>query len=126
MEGSQSKPVIQFDTKTCQQVKLFGSIREAFRKTGIPISTISRQARYKRPTRKEFYFRFCDDEDVVAPQVIGMFDFDTDLLVDTFLNSSDAAKQTGICARTIAQQVKNDRKPMRKQSSYYFLKLSHR
>lgn len=62
-EDSQSKPVNMYKTKTNELLNTFGSIGEAYKHTGIGKSTISRQARYKRPVRKEFYFRFIDDED---------------------------------------------------------------
>lgn len=59
-EDSQSKHVLMYRTKTNEFIKEFGSEREASRETKIPISTISRQCRYHRPVRKEFYFRFKD------------------------------------------------------------------
>jgi hypothetical protein len=62
-DDSQSKPVKMFRTNTNEYIATYGNIREASRLTGIKISTISRQARYKRPVRKEFYFRFIDDAD---------------------------------------------------------------
>ena len=62
-DDSQSKPVKMFRTSTNEYIATYGSIREAARITGIKQSTISRQARYKRPVRKEFYFRFIDDID---------------------------------------------------------------
>ena len=58
---SQSKPVIMYETKTNKILGTYSSIREAARETGCPQTTISRQCRYKRPTRKPWYFRF-DDE----------------------------------------------------------------
>ena len=58
---SQSKPVVMYETSTNKILGKYGSIREAARETRCPQSTISRQCRYKRPTRKPWYFRF-DDE----------------------------------------------------------------
>lgn len=60
-QDSQSKAVAMFETKTNKLLNIYGSIREANRETGIPLSTISRQAKYKRPVRKEFYFRYLDE-----------------------------------------------------------------
>lgn len=60
-DDNQNKPVVMFETKTNKQLQIFGSIGEASRITGIAKATISRQARYKRPVRKEFYFRFFDE-----------------------------------------------------------------
>lgn len=60
-KDSQSKPVIMYETATNKILGKYGSIREAVRETGCPQTTISRQCRYKRPTRKPWFFRF-DDE----------------------------------------------------------------
>lgn len=60
-EDSQSKPVIMYETKTNKELGRYGSIKEAARLTGYSAATIGRQARYKRPVRKEWYFRFQDE-----------------------------------------------------------------
>jgi hypothetical protein len=65
-DDSQSCPVIMFETSTNKKINEYGSIGEASRQTGIPKNTISRQAKYKRPVRKPFYFRYADDESVVG------------------------------------------------------------
>lgn len=125
-EDNQSIPVLMFCTKTNKLINSFGSISEASRETGIDKTTISRQARYKRPCRKEFYFRFHDDADVLENQsLIGMFDFDSDRLIQTFINSGDAHKETGIPKRTICDQVQKNRKPLRKYLQVYFLKIEN-
>ena len=125
-EDSQSIPVLMFCTKTNKLINSFGSISEASRETGIDKTTISRQARYKRPCRKEFYFRFPDDADALENQsLIGMFDFDSDRLIQTFINSGDAHKETGIPKRTISNQVQKNRKPLRKYLQVYFLKIEN-
>lgn len=125
-EDSQSIPVLMFCTKTNRLINSFGSISEASRETGIDKTTISRQARYKRPCRKEFYFRFPDDADALENQsLIGMFDFDSDRLIQTFVNSGDAHKETGIPKRTISNQVQKNRKPLRKYLQVYFLKIEN-
>ncbi len=63
-DDKQSNPVIMFETKTNKKLGIFGSICEASNITGISKSTISRQAKYKRPVRKEFYFRYIDDKSI--------------------------------------------------------------
>ena len=63
-DDSQSNPVIMFETATNKKINEYGSICEASKQTGISKNTISRQAKYKRPVRKPFYFRYADDESV--------------------------------------------------------------
>lgn len=63
-EDSQSKPVIMYETATNKELGRYGSMREAARLTGCPLTTIGRQARYKRPVRKPWYFRFEDEKDL--------------------------------------------------------------
>lgn len=63
-DDSQSKPVAMFETKTNKLLGIYGSECEAVRKTGLSKTTICRQAKYKRPVRKPFYFRYLDDESV--------------------------------------------------------------
>ena len=121
---SQSKPVLMFETKTNKCIGEYGSICIAAKETGLSKTTIARQAKYKRPSRKDFYFRYQDDEDVVIQNVIGMFDYDSDKLIDVFINTGDASRKTGISDRTISQQVANKKKPAKKTSKYYFLKLN--
>lgn len=60
-DDNQSMPVNMYETSTNRFIETFGSISEASRKTGWDKSTISRQAKYKRPVRKKYYFRFIDD-----------------------------------------------------------------
>ena len=64
-DDSQSHPVVMFETSTNKKINEFGSVSEASRITGISKNTISRQAKYKRPVRKSFYFRYADDESVI-------------------------------------------------------------
>lgn len=59
-DDSQSKPVIMYDTKTNKELGRYGSISEAANITGCPKTTIARQAKYKRPVRKPWYFRYQD------------------------------------------------------------------
>lgn len=126
IEDSQSKPVLMFCTTSNKLINSFGSISEASKETGIDKTTISRQARYKRPSRKEFYFRFNDDTDVLENQtLIGMFDFDSDRLIKTFINSGSAHRATGIPKRTICNQVQKNKKPFRKYLQVYFLKIKN-
>ena len=76
-DDSQSKPVYMFETTTNKLIATYGSITEAAKLTGINKTTISRQAKYKRPVRKDFYFRFIDDVDsigTISPVLVGMYD----------------------------------------------------
>lgn len=122
---SQSFGVIMFDTKTNQKLKEFGSICEANRQTGISKTTIARQAKYHRPVRKPFYFRYCDDETVNQKRMIDttiyMYDFKTDKLIRSFKNKSQAELITGIATRTINTHIKNGKpKKNARNLKYYF------
>lgn len=117
---SQSLPVKMYDTFTNEELAIYGSASEAMRETGIPKNTILRQAKYKRPVRKPYYFRFLDDEDCLLNQeLIGIYDYDTDVLIKTFTNKSCAAKQTNTPQSTVKYQCKKG-KPKNKFNSFYF------
>ena len=60
-DDSQSKPVRMYETNTNKFLGEYGSCKEASRVTGVPMTTICRQAKYHRPVRKPYYFRFIDD-----------------------------------------------------------------
>lgn len=124
-DDSQSKPVIMFETKTNKILNKYGSITEAHKQTGISKSTIARQAKYKRPIRKDFYFRFIDDEsvDTETLYLVGMFDYDTDRLLDTFINCSQASNQTGFKEKTIAYHINIGRKPKVNNLNVYFKRI---
>lgn len=118
-DDSQSMPVAMFDALTNKRIATYGSVSRAHVETGISKNTILRQARYKRPIRKPFYFRFVDDERCEKPDLVGMFDYDTDQLLSTYINKSDASRKTGVGETTIAQQCRCG-KPTRKFSEVYF------
>lgn len=124
-DDSQSKPVIMFETKTNKILNKYGSITEAHKQTGISKSTIARQAKYKRPIRKDFYFRFIDDESVDKETLylVGMFDYDTDKLLDTFINCSQASIQSGFNQKTIAYHINIGRKPKVNNLNVYFKRI---
>lgn len=104
-EDSQSMPVIMFKTTTNETLAKFGSIREAHRITGISQTTIARQAKYHRPVRKPFYFRYQDDPCMQnANQLVGMYDCLTHQLLQIFYNISHASQESGICNKTIQYQ----------------------
>ena len=109
-DDSQSKPVNIYNTHTNELIGSYGSLKEAVRLTGLSLTTLSRQAKYKRPTRKDFYCRYQDDIGVNAPTVVGMFDFDTDELLETFVNYRQASKKTGFNSKTIHSQCKKRKK----------------
>ena len=54
-----------FETATNKLLGAYGSCHEAARETGYSLTTIARQAKYKRPVRKPYYFRYQDDESVL-------------------------------------------------------------
>lgn len=118
-EDSQSKPVKMYKTTTNELLKTYGSIIEASKDTGIVKNTIARQAKYKRPTRKPFYFRYIDDDDCKV-QCVGQIEYDTGKILATFVNSRDASDITGVPAKTINQQCKVGRKPKNKFRDFYF------
>ena len=64
-DDNQSKPVYMFETATNKLLGAYGSCHEAARETGYSLTTIARQAKYKRPVRKPYYFRYQDDESVL-------------------------------------------------------------
>lgn len=120
-DDSQSHPVKMFDTKTNKLLGIFGSCCEAAKETNICLGTITRQAKYKRPARKPFYFRFVDDKDCLLNQnLIGQFDYDTDKLINTFINTGDASRQTGVNYKTILYHLSLDSKPKYKCRKTYF------
>lgn len=125
-DDSQSKPVRQYETNTNKLISTYGSIIEASEKTGIPKTTIARQAKYKRPVRKPTYFRYIDDEahaeldskyDEFQNKPVNQYETATNKLIATYESIRDASKKTGIYRSTIARQVK-DKRPVRK-STYF-------
>jgi len=118
-EDEQSKPVVMYETITNKIIAKFGSICEAVRITGLSKTTIARQAKYHRPVRKEYYFRYEDDETACANQLIGQFNYDDDRLLNVFYNKSSAAKETNFNEKTIGQQC-NTGKPKHKFNDTYF------
>ena len=62
-DDSQSKPVVMYDTATNKELARYSSICEAAAQTGYSKTTIARQAKYKRPVRKPWYFRYQDEYD---------------------------------------------------------------
>ena len=111
-----------FNTFTNELIAKYGSGCEASRETGIGLNTIMRQARYKKPVRKPFYFRFQDDASVDPPTIIIQYDYDTHKELGRYWNTWDAARKTGINSKTIEYQCKNDHIPLYKtKSGTYFL-----
>lgn len=121
-DDSQSKPVMMYSTYTNELLGTYGSGREASKETGIPLNTISRQCKYKRPVRKEYYFRYVDDKSNVVPPVVAQYDYYTDKEIKQFWNCEEASRKTGINSKTIGQQCNNNFKPKRvTKSKTYFL-----
>lgn len=124
-DDNQNMPVKMFDTFTNKLIREFGSASIASLETGISKGTILRQARYKRPVRKPFYFRFIDDDDCILNQeLIGMFDYNTDKLLKTYINIGEAALSENIAESTISYQINNG-KPKWCKQQFYFKKISN-
>lgn len=122
-EDSQSQPVIMFNTKTHEVLNVFGSITEASKATGILLSVIARQAQHKGHVRSPFYFRFLTEEYITKPnREVGMYTYDDNELLDTYLTVTLAAKATGISKATILQQCRFG-KPSRRYRDIYFAYL---
>lgn len=120
-EDSQSHPVVMFDTYTNKEIERYGSAREASKCTKIPLNTIMRQAKYKKPVRKPFYFRFQDDKSIEQPTIVIQYNMKTDEEMGRYWNTSEASRQTGINSKNILYQCKKGRKPEWTGSNSYFL-----
>ena len=94
------------------------------RETGIPKTTISRQAKYHRPVRKDVYFRYANDESVKQLQDkdvrIYVYDYQTDRLLHECNNKSHASRVTGICTKTITSHLINGKPNEIESLKYYF------
>lgn len=119
-KDSQSKPVDMYDTLTNKLIASYGSIGEASKKTGIAQTTICRQAKYKRPVRKPFYFRYQDDPSCVSNKIIAKVDFKTDELLGIYFSIANAAKENNMIDKVISQQVNLERKPKYTKNGFYF------
>lgn len=120
-DDSQSHPVFMFDAYTNEKIGEFRSCIEASEKTGVPLSTIMRQARYKKPVRKPFYFRFQDDKCCEPPVVVIQYDLKTHEEIGRYWNTREAERQTGINSKNIQKQCKNGRVLPWTKSGTYFL-----
>lgn len=118
IEDSQSMPVKMYETKTNKLLGVYGSASEAAKETGIGKNTILRQAKYKRPVRRDYYFRFIDDEDC-CNSCIGVFDYDSDREIKRYVNVGQASCQLDVPPNTIRQQLKAG-KPKYKTRDFYF------
>ena len=121
-QDSQSKPVNMYNTYTNELINSFGSCRIASESTGVPLGTITRQAKYHRPVRKPYYFRFQDDEICDKPSLIIQYDIYTHNEIARFYSISEASNVTGISENTISQQCLNDVVPKWSKSKTYFLR----
>lgn len=118
-DDSQSKPVAMYNTITNECQGVYGSITEAALQTGLSKTTISRQAKYHRPVRKEYYFRYLDDDSTPPQTIVAMRDYSSDNIIDLFANASSASAKTGVNPKTISQQCRTG-KPKHKFSNVYF------
>lgn len=120
-EDSQSMPVVMFDTYTNKEIRRFGSVCEATKETGISKQTITRQAKYKHPVRKPFYFRYQDDPSAEPPVIVIAYDISTHKEVGRYWNTQEASRQTGICDKTVSDQCRRNRIPSWSKYGIYFL-----
>lgn len=120
-EDSQSMPIIMFDTYTNKEIRRFGSVCEATKETGISKQTITRQAKYKHPVRKPFYFRYQDDPSVEPPVIVIAYDISTHKEVGRYWNTQEASRQTDICDKTVSDQCRRNRIPSWSKYGIYFL-----
>lgn len=124
-DDSQSIPVNMYDTYTGKLIKTFGSAKEASRETGITSTGILNQCKKKPPTKHKMYFRFADDQDTVLNQnLIGMCDFETDKILELFINIGEASRKTGVRDTTISTQCLSKAKPKWAARPFYFRYVS--
>lgn len=121
-DDNQSCHVSQYETTTNKHIRDYGSAREAAEATGINLSTIMRQCRYKRGTNHSTYFRFLGDETTIINPVIIGYDMKTDKEIGRYRSLRDASRKTGIIDKTVQTDVKRNRKPRwAKDRNIYFL-----
>lgn len=120
IQDSQSKPVNLYETRTNRLVARYGSCKEAASKTRIPMTTVCRQAKYHRPTRREFYFRYADDPSADTTQLIGAFDQKSKHLIGTYLTAQEAGNAHGIHRATVLRQCHTGSKGV---GNVYFMYL---
>lgn len=119
-DDSQSMPVVVFNTYTNEEIARYGSVSEAEREFGASKTTILRQARYKKPVRKPFYFRFQQEADLQEPVIVIQYDYETEKEIGRYWNTMEAARQTGINNKVIADQCRKYVKPHWTKSGTYF------
>jgi len=129
-EDSQSIPINMYDLFTTALIKSYGSVSQASKELHIEKSSIFNSCNNKyEEVRKPYYFRYASDGNIDIPMCVGMYDFDTDKLLDMFVNCAHASKITKISFRTISHQVHQNRKPKNKFKStnnVYFLPIYRR
>ena len=124
VDDSQSIPVKKYNTYTDELIEEYGSVSIASKENNISKNAIIRQAVYKKPVRKPFYFRFYDDNDVQHQTLIGMYEYDTDELKEVFINTGEASRVTGYSPKTISSQCNKNNKPTRKFNKHYFKRIT--
>ena len=115
-EDSQSIPCTCYDTLTNNLIGHYGSYKEASRELNISATTISNQVNNILPIRKDKYFV----EYNKPPRnhsIIIEYDFNTDKEICRYINKNQAEKETNKRITYI------DRKPYKKLSETYFLKV---
>lgn len=129
-EDSQSIPINMYDLFTTKLIKSYGSVSQASQDLNIEKSSIFNSCNNKyEEVRKPYYFRYALEGNVDIPRCVGMYDFDTDQLLDMFINCAHASQITNISPKTISHQVSQNRKPKNKfksTNSVYFLPIYRR
>ena len=121
-DSSLSKPIIMYDSLTGQELKRFGSMREATRKTIYKSRHIVNQIKNKPSFLKyPVYFRYEEDGNIDPPIIVVEYDYDTDIEIKRFYNVAEASRKTNIPHQTINQQCLKNKKPQQKNRNSYFL-----
>lgn len=121
-EDSQSIPVIMYDSLTRKEVKRFGSMCEATRKTIYKSHHIVNQIKNKPSFLKyPVYFRYEKDGNINPPIIVVEYDYDTDVEINRFYNIAEASRKTNVPHQTINQQCLKNKKPQQKNRISYFL-----
>lgn len=122
---SQAISVYMYDLFSTELIQSFGSVTIASKTIGVWKRMIIDSCESRPNTvKKPFYFRYKSDGNIDIPSCIGMYDMQSDELLQMFINCCDAAKKTNIPPNTIAAQVAKNKKPKyNNKRSVYFAKI---
>lgn len=121
---SQAISVCMYDLFSAELICSFGSISVASKKIGIGKHAIIESCESRPSTvKKPFYFRYKSDGNINIPSCVGMYDMQSDELLQLYINCGDAAKNTGIPMNTITAQVSKNEKPKYNKRNVYFARI---